>query len=88
MKYKSKHIVPIGTEGIHVLNTGDWRIQRPVIDQEKCIKCGICFLHCPVNSIKKINGKFIITYDFCKGCGICAHECPKKAVALLPEEEK
>lgn len=88
MKYKSSHIVPIGTEGIHILNTGDWRIQRPIIDQDKCSKCGICFLYCPVNSIIKKDDKFLIKYDYCKGCGICAHECPKDAIKLLAEEEK
>ncbi|SKC36024.1 4Fe-4S binding protein [Maledivibacter halophilus] len=88
MKFKSKYIAPIGADGIHVLNTGDWRTQRPVIDHEKCIKCGICFLYCPVNSINKIEGEFVISYDYCKGCGICAHECPKKAINMAVEEGK
>ena len=88
MKYKSKHIVPIGTEGIHVLNTGDWRTQRPIIDYEKCSKCGICLLYCPVNSISRLAGEYIINYDYCKGCAICSHECPKKAINLIAEEEK
>lgn len=88
MQFKSKYIVPIGVEGIHVLNTGDWRTQRPVMNYDKCIKCGMCFLYCPVNSINKTNGKFVISYDYCKGCGICAHECPKKAIDMVPEEGK
>ena len=48
MEFKSKYIVPIGADGIHVLNTGDWRTQRPVLDQETCIACGTCLLYCPV----------------------------------------
>ena len=39
MEFKSKYIVPVGADGIHVLNTGDWRTQRPVLDQEACIAC-------------------------------------------------
>ena len=72
MEFKSKYIVPVGADGIHVLNTGDWRTQRPVLDQEACIA----------------DGKFTICYDYCKGCGICAHECPKNAITMIPEEGK
>lgn len=88
MKFKSKYIVPIGANGIHILNTGDWRTQHPVMDDEKCVKCGLCFLYCPVSSISKANGKFVISYDYCKGCGICAHECKKQAITMVPEEGK
>ena len=88
MEFKSKYIVPVGADGIHVLNTGDWRTQRPVLDQEACIACGTGLLYCPVNSIRKSDGKFTICYDYCKGCGICAHECPKNAITMIPEEGK
>ena len=88
MEFKSKNIVPIGADGIHVLNTGDWRTKRPVLDQETCIACGTCLLYCPVNSIRKTDGTFAICYDYCKGCGICAHECPKDAITMIPEEGK
>ena len=88
MKFKSQYIVPIGADGIHVLNTGDWRTQRPLMDESKCIKCGICFLYCPVNSIRKTDGKFVFNYDYCKGCGICAHECKQQAITMVREEGK
>lgn len=88
MEFKSKYIAPIGADGIHVLNTGDWRTKRPILNQEKCIKCGICFIYCPVNSISKKDGKFEISYDYCKGCGICAHECRSKAIEMVQEVEK
>ncbi len=88
MQFQSKFIVPIGAEGIHVLNTGDWRTQKPILSQDLCIHCGKCFLYCPVNSIDKKDGKFIISYDYCKGCGICAHECPQNAIKMIAEEGK
>ena len=59
-----------------------------MLDQEACIACGTCLLYCPVNSIRKSDGKFTICYDYCKGCGICAHECPKNAITMIPEEGK
>lgn len=88
MKFKSDYIVPVGAEGIHILNTGDWRTQRPIMDKEKCNNCGICFMYCPVNSISKQESVFVISYDYCKGCGICCHECPRRAISMIPEEGK
>ncbi|MFV0362130.1 MAG: 4Fe-4S binding protein [Suipraeoptans sp.] len=86
MELKSKYILPVGADGIHVLNTGDWRTKRPVINQETCIKCGTCLLYCPVNSISKENDEFVVNYDYCKGCGICAHECPKDSITMVAEK--
>ena len=83
------HITPIGNDGIYVLDTASWRIVRPVIDQETCVKCGMCLSYCPVNSIrKKKDGRFEISYDYCKGCGICANECNVKAIEMVPEGGK
>ena len=31
--------------------TGNWRDQRPIIDQELCKKCGICKDVCPDDSV-------------------------------------
>lgn len=81
-----KHITPIGDDGVYVLDTGSWRVLRPVMNKEKCIECGICLTYCPVNSIVGDTNKvYTITYDYCKGCGICAVECPHKAIDMIPE---
>lgn len=63
--------------------TGTWRTFKPILDKEKCTKCGICFVFCPDAAISP---DFEIDYYHCKGCGICAHECPVKAIVM--EEEK
>ncbi len=65
--------------------TGSWRNMRPVIDQQGCIRCGICWKFCPDMAVYIENSTFMINYDFCKGCGICATECPKQCIAM--EEE-
>ncbi len=68
--------------------TGSWRVFRPVIDEEKCIKCGICYMFCPDASIyEKDDGYYAIDYEYCKGCGICANECPKNAIKMVREEK-
>ncbi len=65
--------------------TGDWRTFKPVIDQEKCVKCLLCWVYCPDMAIVWDGEKVEVNYDFCKGCGICAEECPRKAITMVEE---
>lgn len=73
--------------------TGDWRSFRPIIDQDKCIKCLTCYIHCPDESItvswedEDTVKKVEVNYDYCKGCGICAEECPVDAIEMIEEGE-
>ncbi|MBN1801230.1 MAG: 4Fe-4S binding protein [Candidatus Lokiarchaeota archaeon] len=68
--------------------TGDWRTFRPVIDQENCNKCGICWMYCPEGTIiKNEDGSFRIDLVYCKGCGICAEECPTKNIEMIRESD-
>ena len=88
MKFISDYIVPIGPEGLHIIQTGKWRTRKPVMDTDKCVKCGMCLMYCPVNSIRRHeDGSFEICYDYCKGCGICAEICPVKAISMHPESD-
>jgi pyruvate ferredoxin oxidoreductase delta subunit len=66
--------------------TGNWRVEKPVIDYGKCVKCLICWLYCPEPAITRRGIEVKIDYDYCKGCGICAEECPTKAISMVPEE--
>jgi 2-oxoacid:acceptor oxidoreductase delta subunit (pyruvate/2-ketoisovalerate family) len=66
--------------------TGEWRSQRPVLDPEKCNRCGLCWMYCPDNAVVVEGDSFKISYTYCKGCGICAKECPKGAILIEKEE--
>lgn len=67
--------------------TGGWRSQRPIIDNSKCNKCGLCYIYCPDASIKQEeDGYFSVDLYYCKGCGICDVECPKDAITMHEEE--
>ncbi|MCE4607770.1 MAG: 4Fe-4S binding protein [Caldisphaeraceae archaeon] len=66
--------------------TGLWRTERPVIDEEKCTKCLLCWLYCPEDTIlRREDDMVFVDYDYCKGCGICASVCPVGAITMVPE---
>ncbi len=57
---------------------------KALIDQETCIKCGLCKDYCQFSAIHK---KDIFTVDpyACEGCGVCAYFCPVKAIAIVDD---
>ena len=74
-----------GKDQLLCLDTGTWRVERPVLDKEKCNYCGLCALYCPPQCMKDAGDCFTPDLAFCKGCGICASECPRKAISMIPE---
>ena len=69
------------------LDTGSWRVERPVVDGERCIYCGLCALYCPPQCMRSTGDSFAPDLDFCKGCGTCARECARKAISMEAEGE-
>ncbi len=53
----------------------------PVIDYEKCTKCGLCSQLCRFDAI---NTEIVIDYYSCEGCAFCANICPAEAVKMEP----
>ncbi|MDY6969493.1 MAG: 4Fe-4S binding protein [Spirochaetota bacterium] len=75
----------LGTTAVN--KTGNWRVFKPVVNNDKCKPCVICSRFCPDGVIKCEKGNDIeINYFYCKGCGICAHECPRDAIEMQREE--
>lgn len=52
--------------------------RRPVVDQEKCTRCGVCTELCRFDAIRDGTVDEIA----CEGCGVCFHACPVEAVKL------
>lgn len=76
----------LATGNMGLKKTGNWRVERPVINYEKCNDCWICFVRCPDGTVGiRKDGKPEIDYDHCKGCLICAQECPTHAIDILRE---
>ena len=66
-----------------MVETGDWRVLKPVIDWDKCKQCLLCAPFCPDSSIPVKDGKRLeFDLDHCKGCGICASVCPFGAIEM------
>jgi phenylglyoxylate dehydrogenase delta subunit len=80
-------LCPIATEP-SVLRTGEWRAERPVVDREKCVACGTCWLYCPTQCVRRRRAWFEADLSICKGCGVCRRECPHRAITMVAEQEE
>jgi 2-oxoacid:acceptor oxidoreductase delta subunit (pyruvate/2-ketoisovalerate family) len=73
--------------------TSSWRFLKPILLEEKCNGCLMCWLFCPEGCFirqEDSNSKsssLELKLDFCKGCGICAEECPRQAIKMVEETE-
>jgi oxalate oxidoreductase subunit delta len=68
--------------------TGNYRLERPVIDPDKCNRCRICWAACPDACIEvgsSADDPMKVNLKYCKGCGICWYICPVKAIAAHDE---
>lgn len=57
--------------------------KKALIDNSKCISCGMCKFYCRFDAIKNINGEFFIDELSCEGCNRCVLRCPTKAIELI-----
>ena len=55
-----------------------WSGQVAIIDEEKCIECGLCQELCRFGAIKD----FQVEHVSCEGCGFCYRVCPVDAIAM------
>ena len=80
-------ITPAPVKQQELFITSNWRVVRPVIDDEKCTRCFSCYISCPDScwSFNEKEERMEWNWKFCKGCQICINECPADALAAVPE---
>jgi len=65
------------------------RTMRPVVNFDTCIKCTLCWLHCPDSCFDVTpEGLYDANMQACCGCGVCEAVCPvKECVTMVKETE-
>lgn len=56
--------------------------EKPVVDEKKCIGCGLCTTLCPMQNIAIEKGK-AVAHKRCTLCYRCFSRCPTKALTIL-----
>lgn len=62
-----------------------------VIDEEKCIGCGICIDYCNVDAIALNEERGVvevIALEDCIECHSCQQNCPEGAIMVFPQVEE
>lgn len=61
-------------------------LDKAEIDQDRCIKCGICEKHCNFDAIHYNESKeqYIVDEFACEGCSVCEFVCPEDAIIMKP----
>jgi NADH-quinone oxidoreductase subunit F/NADP-reducing hydrogenase subunit HndC len=53
-----------------------------VIDQNNCIRCGLCKEACVYNAVVELRDRFLIDRTYCTRCKACYTACPVDAVKI------
>ena len=88
--HRCSEVCPSGAiERISLAEKRKTQIGVALVDESKCIKCGLCVMKCPRQIIKREDGGYSqISADECIGCGACQNACPVDAIAVVPVEKQ
>lgn len=52
-----------------------------VVNEEKCVGCGICACVCPVDALEGL-GTIVVNKEKCSECLECVENCPVDALEM------
>ncbi|HQQ56661.1 MAG TPA: 4Fe-4S binding protein, partial [Mesotoga sp.] len=56
-----------------------FEVRNPVIDHDRCTRCGLCVSVCPYFALS-LDERVEIDGEACFGCGLCQSRCPVGAI--------
>ena len=63
------------------------RSMRPMVNFDTCIKCTLCWLHCPDSCFDVTpDGLYDANLEACCGCGVCDDVCPVPDCVVMVNE--
>ncbi|MBI4810725.1 MAG: glycyl-radical enzyme activating protein [Ignavibacteriales bacterium] len=57
-----------------------------ILREDRCIRCGECFLTCNYFAVNNVDGKYITDRGICAHCGRCVEVCFAEARAVVGKE--
>jgi heterodisulfide reductase subunit A len=69
-----------------IMRPGEYtmRMEKAIVDEIRCSKCGMCVENCPYGAITlDPKERFAVVDEIkCRSCGICANTCPSQAITV------
>jgi heterodisulfide reductase subunit A len=69
-----------------IMQPGEYtmRMEKAIVDEDRCSKCGLCVEVCPYGAITlDPKERFAVVDDVkCRACGLCANTCPSNAITV------
>lgn len=63
--------------------------RKIIIDDTKCVGCGLCANTCKQSAIEMVDGKAkVVREDYCDGIGNCLPVCPVGAISFSGNDEE
>jgi MinD superfamily P-loop ATPase len=59
----------------------DCQMPVPIVDKNKCTRCGKCSEFCAYNALAVFPGEVLLFQELCHGCGACLFVCPEGAIS-------
>lgn len=58
-------------------------MEKALINQDQCYRCGLCMAHCRYDAIHFINHQYIVDTHACEGCAVCTLVCSASAIDMV-----